>query len=921
MADYGVWYTFVGDGQNTTISTNPAFDIKLSIATGSCGSLSNIVCTDVSPETATFLTTLGTTYYVYVAYWSSGGSTTGTFTISRTCVAAPVPPPNDLCANATTLNCGDVLVGETTVNTTNVAHGTACSMSDYGVWYTFVGDGQSTTITVSNESYDVELSISSGSCGSFAPIGCLDDPETYTFTTVNGVTYYVYVAYYSTSSTTGTFDISRTCTAPPADPCSSVISIADCGVVNSQTYTGGGAGQWSSSYCGFGTPGIEQVYSFVAPTTGTYSIEVTAASGYVDYGWQATSCAETGWTCIGDLISTGTYGSLLMTAGTTYYFLLDDENSITGTHTFYIGCPPCGVSTGTVSASPNTFCPAVSGNTTLSLSGEDPAATIQWQISTDGGATWADIPGATTDPWVQAVSTTSMFQALVTNGCTSTSQPFTVNFGCSIIQPTSGFASTVIGCGSSYNYYDSGGSGSAYTINENGLITILPDIAGQYVSVSVNSFNIESTFDYLYVFDGDNASATIIGIYTGTLGVGTTFTASSANISGALSFRFTSDSFTNNAGWDLTCSCTGTAAAPYVNNIEDCTGGTVICSDSPLIGGTTGYGLNEIPDGWNACLDVPGEDQSQWYIFSAASDGTIGFEITPNAPTDYDWAIWGPYTSLQCPAFTNDFPIRCNATQLLGNGNTGLVAGSTDIIEENGTWPGEVTDADCRPLTVSAGEVYVMLLDNWEGSSIGFQLDWNLTDGASLDCDPPLLPVSLSSFSAKCDNGKTILNWTTQSEVNNNFFVLEKSKDGRNFREIGKVFGNGTINTVSNYEFKDYEKNEHTVYYRLLQVDYDGSVTYHNIISSVCEDIFDEDDLIIINNPDNFELVITNSKSAEINVYMIDYSGRLVYSENERLSESDNRIIIPKKGLSAGLYNIVLQTSNNIITKQIVIPR
>ena len=52
--------------------------------------------------------------------------------------------------------------------------------------------------------------------------------------------------------------------------------------------------------------------------------------------WKPTSCASTGWTCIGNINTAGQYGSMSLTAGTTYYILLDDENSTIGTHTFYI---------------------------------------------------------------------------------------------------------------------------------------------------------------------------------------------------------------------------------------------------------------------------------------------------------------------------------------------------------------------------------------------------------------------------------------------------------------------------------------------------------------------------------------------------------------------------------------------------------
>jgi hypothetical protein len=229
MSNYGVWYTFVGNGQQTTISSTAGsgFDHEMAIASGSCGSLTNIVCRDAAgtggTETYTFTTVNGVTYYVYIAHWSSGSTTTGTFTISRTCTAPPTPPSNDLCSGATNLPCGTTNLAGTTVNTTNVAHGTGCLMSNYGVWYTFVGNGQQTTISsTAGSGYDHEMAIASGSCGSLTNIVCRDaalsgGTETYTFNTVNGVTYYVYIAdYASGSTTTGTFTISRTCTAPSA---------------------------------------------------------------------------------------------------------------------------------------------------------------------------------------------------------------------------------------------------------------------------------------------------------------------------------------------------------------------------------------------------------------------------------------------------------------------------------------------------------------------------------------------------------------------------------------------------------------------------------------------------------------------------------------------------------------------------------
>lgn len=224
MGDYGVWYKFVGDGNNTTISSTAAagFDHEMSISYGSCGSLTSLSCNDSAlsggTETTTFTTVNGTTYYVYISHYSNGSTTTGAFTITRTCSAPPVAPPNATCATATALPCSTTNLAGTTVGTSSIANGTGCSMGDYGVWYTFVGDGYSTTISsTAGAGFDHEMAIASGSCGSLTSISCNDSglsggTESYTFTTTIGTTYFVYISHYSNgSTTTGTFTISRTC--------------------------------------------------------------------------------------------------------------------------------------------------------------------------------------------------------------------------------------------------------------------------------------------------------------------------------------------------------------------------------------------------------------------------------------------------------------------------------------------------------------------------------------------------------------------------------------------------------------------------------------------------------------------------------------------------------------------------------------
>ncbi|MBK6965057.1 MAG: fibronectin type III domain-containing protein [Bacteroidales bacterium] len=124
------------------------------------------------------------------------------------------------------------------------------------------------------------------------------------------------------------------------DPCSNVITIAGLGSSNAKTFTGGSGGSWNTNNanaCGYTCPGKEQVYQYSVPTTGIYSLTVsTASGGYVDFLWKSNSCGSTGWSCIDDVNSPGTFGNMNWSAGQVIYLLVDDENTSTGNHTFYL---------------------------------------------------------------------------------------------------------------------------------------------------------------------------------------------------------------------------------------------------------------------------------------------------------------------------------------------------------------------------------------------------------------------------------------------------------------------------------------------------------------------------------------------------------------------------------------------------------
>ncbi len=84
------------------------------------------------------------------------------------------------------------------------------------------------------------------------------------------------------------------------------------------------------------------------------------------------------------------------------------------------------------------------------------------------------------------------------------------------------------------------------------------------------------------------------------------------------------------------------------------------------------------------------------------------------------------------------------------------------------------------------------------------------------------LPISLTSFDGEFSNGSVNLVWKTATEINNDYFTIERSEDGINYEQIGTESGAGNSNTTIKYNMTDDSPFEGQTYYRLKQTDYDG---------------------------------------------------------------------------------------------------
>ena len=114
---------------------------------------------------------------------------------------------------------------------------------------------------------------------------------------------------------------------------------------------------------------------------------------------------------------------------------------------------------------------------------------------------------------------------------------------------------------------------------------------------------------------------------------------------------------------------------------------------------------------------------------------------------------------------------------------------------------------------------------NEGGSSTNYQATCWIGDGG-------FIPVELVSFLSTVNGNDVTLNWITSTEINNSHFEVERSNNGVSFTNIATVRGHGTTTEIHNYSYKDLDLENGTYYYRLKQVNFDGSYEHLNVIST-----------------------------------------------------------------------------------------
>lgn len=185
-------------------------------------------------------------------------------------------------------------------------------------------------------------------------------------------------------------------------------------------------------------------------------------------------------------------------------------------------------------------------------------------------------------------------------------------------------------------------------------------------------------------------------------------------------------------------------------------------------------------------------------------------------------------------------------------------------------------------------------------------------------CTGPL-PIELLSFNANCKNDGIQLNWSTGSEQNNDKFIIEKSRDGKDWININTIKGTGNSNTELNYTITDKDNWNSITYYRLSQIDFNGKTETFDPISIDCG--IKESNVILYPNPNNGSFTIeVSSEQMELNTELIitDITGKIIHKDVIDISEGKTNIPI-ELNLNKGIYNVnLINKHNNKVIKMMV---
>ncbi len=208
--------------------------------------------------------------------------------------------------------------------------------------------------------------------------------------------------------------------------------------------------------------------------------------------------------------------------------------------------------------------------------------------------------------------------------------------------------------------------------------------------------------------------------------------------------------------------------------------------------------------------------------------------------------------------------------------------------------------------------------------SSGIQVRQNSIYFRYFDMMPSPLPIELASWKAEILNSRHVrLVWSTSSEKNNDFFIIERSPDGENFEEAGRVKGAGNSNDMKYYSYIDKEPFSGVSYYRLKQTDYDGTTaSFKPVAVDLSRLALAASTAQIAPNPftNYFKLNFSSDLDQNGEMILTNMNGQVLYSQKIELQTGRNELSYANaERLQPGIYFVKVFSGKKLLVSQKVV--
>lgn len=183
---------------------------------------------------------------------------------------------------------------------------------------------------------------------------------------------------------------------------------------------------------------------------------------------------------------------------------------------------------------------------------------------------------------------------------------------------------------------------------------------------------------------------------------------------------------------------------------------------------------------------------------------------------------------------------------------------------------------------------------------------------------PNPLPVELTSFTASCKDDNVVeVRWTTASEFNSSYFILERSLDAARFETVAYVPAAVNSSTVRNYSVLDTGTVSNSNYYRLTEVDQSGKRTMYSLVYVRCREV---NGWNAYHTPDGIVVEATTNSTKDIQIRLYEVSGKLLMQEKQVAQRGYNRYNMQVPALAKGVYIIQLLSGDDMESVKVWVP-